>query len=226
MAYCRLIFIFFLIFAGNFHASAQKYPAFYIGLDLYRQTDFKNNTFGNFNIGSQLFHWKIFAPEIGFEHYSGTLEEDNINIEGSGSPFYDGVFRKRFSGNFLSLNPKLKFGKNDAYLYISPKYHIGKVIAKGRYFELDESEAAYKLRESQKMSAPIWFWSFSIGFEGLAITDKYWFALFLNYTEISANDAFSLLDFSEQDIKTTGINTTTIGFGIRFYYNPFPSEND
>jgi hypothetical protein len=63
--------------------------------------------------------------------------------------------------------------------------------------------------------------------EGLAIqTEKYWFTLFLTYTQIDVNSALSKLDFTDYDIDTFGINTTTIGFGLRFYYNPFPVKED
>lgn len=204
MAYRKLILPFFFISSGIFQISAQKNPVLYAGFDYYRDTEFKNNSFGNFNIGSQLFHWNFFAPEIGFEYYHGTLEDRNFRSENFGRQIAGGIFESNFSASFLSFNPKLKFGRDDAFFSLSPKYHVGKVVARGRYFKLNENGRNYILEESQKRSSPVWFWSFSIGFEGLAITEKYWFALFLNYTEVSANDAFSLLDFSEYDIKPMG----------------------
>lgn len=85
----------------------------------------------------------------------------------------------------------------------------------------------YVLREGQKASAPVHFWSFSLGVEGLAIKEeKYWFTLFLTYTGVDANAALLRLDLTEYDINTFGITKTTLGFGLRFYYNPFPVKSE
>lgn len=226
MAYCRINLLLFFLIGGFWQSSAQKNPVFYAGFEFYRDQEMKSNTFANLNIGSQLFHWKFFAPEIGFDYYLGSLEDDDIYGKALERPFRKGIFESGFSASLFTFNPKLKIGKKDAYISFSPKYHIGKVYAKGNYYGLKEDGRHYALQESQKKSSPIHFWSFSIGFEGLELTGNSWFAISLHYTEISVKDAYSLLDFSEYDVNHSKINTTTIGFGIRFYYNPFSKEND
>lgn len=225
MAAFKLIPLLFVLF-GISQVAAQKNPVLYAGFEYYRHTGFSEDAFMNFSVGTQLYHWKIFAPEVGFDHYTGSLP-DRIIYEG---PFENrmpvGNFHHGFSANLFTLNPKIKIGKEDAFLTFSPMYHIGRVNARGRYYLLKDNKRLV-LEEEQRRSSPISFWSFSIGVEGLAIQmEKYWFSLTLNYTEIIAGDALSLLDFSEYDINANDITTTTIGFGLRFYFNPFPVEND
>ena len=80
----------------------------------------------------------------------------------------------------------------------------------------------YSLKEQQKTSVPVSFWSFSIGLEGLAVkTDSYWFTLAVHYTFLNTDEAFQKLDFSEYNIKTTFSNSSTIGLGLRFYWDAF-----
>lgn len=203
---------------------AQKNPVFYGGLELFRHTAFENNSFGNFSFGSQLVHWKIFAPEVGFSHYGGApRERDIFGMPGTSSD--QALFQSRFHANVLTLTPKLKFGKDDAFISFSSNYHVGRAVGKANFYTLDGRK--YVLQESQKRISPVSFWSFSLGIEGFAIQEeKYWFTILLTYTEVDANAALSQLDFEESGINSPGINTTTIGVGIRFYYNPFPLPKD
>ncbi|WP_156877269.1 hypothetical protein [Salinimicrobium terrae] len=193
-------------------------------MELFRHTEFEDNSFGNLNMGSQLYHWKIFAPEVGFSRYGGTFRERGIANEPGVYFITPAMFHMNFNANVFTFTPKMKLGKQDAFLSFSPTYNIGTANANGAYYVLDGKQ--YVLEKGQKKSSPVSFWSFSLGVEGLAIQEeKYWFTIFLTYSNVDANAALSKLDFSEYDISTNN-TTSTIGIGIRLYYNPFPVKDD
>lgn len=207
---------------------AQKHPVFYGGLEMYRHTSFENNGFIKLSVGSQIYQLKFFAPEVGFDYGGGTLQERSVFDE---SLFVDnlseGLLRQRFTFSVLTLNPKLKFGEEDAYLTFSPKYHIGRLNGEAAYLEYSGNNNRYiSLKEGNESRINTSFWSFAIGFEGLQITSKYWFGLSLHYTLVDANNVWDTMEFSVQDAYLRSALTSTIGLGVRFYYNPFSSEND
>ena len=222
----KIIFLFLLISAANpFKLRAQKNPVLYGGMELFRHTDFENNSFGNFSLGSQLYHWKFFAPEIGFSHYGGTFRERGISHKPGIYTITPGLFNMNFNANVITFTPKIKVGKDDAFLSFSPTYHRGTAKAIGRYYVLENRR--YVLEEGQKERVPVAFWSFSLGVEGFAIQEeKYWFTIFLTYTEVDANAPISRLNFTDYSIHTSDISTSTIGLGIRFYINPFPVKGN
>ena len=136
-----------------------------------------------------------------------------------------GLYNMNFGASVFTLTPKIKIGRDDAFLSFSPTYHIGTANAAGNYYKLDGRR--YILEDGQQKSAPVSFWSFSLGVEGFAIQEeKYRFTLFLTYTEVDATAALRQLDFTEYDIYTSDITTAPIGLGIRFYFNPFPVKED
>ena len=227
MASFKLIFV-FLLFLCISQIQAQKHPVFYAGFEGYRHTDFEDNSFGKFSVGSQIYQIKFFAPEIGFDYGGGTLPErsvfgENFNIQDPRK----GLLRQRFKFSVITLNPKLKFGEEDAYITFSPKYHIGRLRGEAAYLEYSGDNNRYiGAKESEEAKIKTSFWSFSIGFEGLQITSKYWFALSLHYTLVDANNVWDTMEFSSEDAFMQSASTSTIGLGFRFYYNPFASEND
>ncbi len=220
MASFKLIgFILFLL--TGYQVSAQNHPVIYAGFEYYRNTGFSNNSIGNFNVGAQVYQWKFFAPEIGYDLYFGALNDQNILNPFDPSAQSLQRLEKSFNASLITLSPKLKFGKDDAFVSFSPKYHIGSVKARGDYFVLTNN-GDYGLEERQKTSAPVSFWSFSIGLEGLAIkTESYWFTLAVHYMFLNTDEAFQKLDFSEYNIKTTFSNSSTIGLGLRLYWDAF-----
>ncbi len=211
-----------VLFLGiNFHVSAQTHPVLYGGFEYYRNTGFSNNSIGNFNVGAQVYQWKFFAPEIGYDLYFGALNDQNILNPIDPNAQSLERLEKSFNASLFTLSPKLKFGKDDAFLTFSSKYHIGSVRARGDYFVL-MNNGDYGLQERQKTSAPVSFWSFSIGLEGLALkAESYWFTLAVHYMFLNTDEAFQKLDFSEYNIRTTFSNSSTIGLGLRFYWDAF-----
>jgi hypothetical protein len=230
MAHFRLGLTLLFSLAGFFQIQAQNNPVLYAGFDYYRHTDFEEDSFGDLTVGVQLWHWKFFAPEIGVESYYGRIQDRNIfwisEVDGIG-PVAKAFFNSSFTSTVLTLSPKLKIGKDEAFISFSPTYHTGNVTARGRYYLLNDAQNRYELSEFQKKTASVSYWSFSLGIEGIAVqTEKYWFTLFLNYTKLNTQKAFGRMEFSDNYVKVFDGNTNTIGFGVRFYYNPFPSEND
>ena len=201
---------------------AQKHPVFYGGIEYYRHTHFEGDAYFNFNAGAQVYRWKFFAPEVGFDLYMGS--PSNIKVSNPVDPNYSEVayLSRTMTVPLLTLAPKFKFGRDDAFITITPKYHIGEAAAKANYYELSSSGKEYHLEESQKVKKSVSFWSFAVGIEGFAIeAEKYWFSLSLNLTFLDVEEAFQDLDFSKYDIDAKIWNTTTLGFGIRFNWDPF-----
>src|SRR6056297_1322891 len=221
MASFKLI-LFSLLLLGISQMHAQKHPVFYTGFEGYRHTDFEDNSFGKFSVGSQIYQIKFFAPEIGFDYGGGTLPErtifgDDFTIQ---NPI-KGLLRQRFKFSVFTINPKLKFGEEDAYITFSPKYHIGRLIGEAAYLEYKGDNNRYiGVKESEKSKVDISFWSFGIGFEGIQISPKYWFGLSIHYTLVNANDVWDAMEFSTEDAFIQSASTSTIGLGFRFYYNP------
>jgi hypothetical protein len=165
--------IVFILFFFSQEVKAQKHPVFYAGFEYYRHTGFDNNMYGNFNLGAQVYQWNFFAPEVGLDYYAGSKDDITIKNPSDLNAQPIALFDQDFSAALFTLSPKLKFGKDDAFLTLSPKYHIGTLIAKGNYSEL-MSNGSYGLEEQQKVMVPVSFWSFAVGVEGLAIrTDSY-----------------------------------------------------
>lgn len=223
MAGNKIIFIFIVLFIYffSFEAKAQKHPVFYAGFEYYRHSNFENNMFGSLNLGAQVYQWKFFAPEVGLDFYAGSPNEIEIKNPSDFNAQATAIFEKDFSTVLFTLSPKLKFGKDDAFITLSPKYHVGTLKAKGEFLSL-MSNGNYGLEEEQKVSVPVSFWSFAVGVEGLAIrTDSYWFTLSLHYTLLDVDKAFKELDFSKRSIEKSFTNSSTIGLGLRFYWDVF-----
>lgn len=221
----KIIFWVFLV-AISFNAIAQKHPVFYGGMDLYRQGSFENNYFGSLNVGAQIFHFKFLAPEIGYDNFWGGLPVMVITNGNQNPGLPDALFRQSFSTSVLTLNPKLKFGKEDAFLVIFPKYHVGNSYVKAYYSTNQLNNGTYTRKKYQEIKSQISYWSFAAGFEGIYISPHFWLGMALNFTNLNIRDDWHALDFSEYDIKADSPGTTTIGFGFRVYYDPFTSEND
>ena len=116
---------------------------------------------------------------------SGSLPEREIsNQPYSNLGFPDALFRQGFSSSLHTLNPKLKFGKDDAFLMISPKYHIGNVLTKASYYTSEENNGTYTQKKYQEVKTHISFWSFAVGFEGIYISPHFWFGLSLEFTTL------------------------------------------
>jgi len=221
----KIIFSVFLV-AISFNAKAQNHLVFYGGLDLYRQGSFEGNYFGSLNFGTQIYQFKFFAPEIGYDFVFGRLPDREITKNGPQVGLPNAVFRQSFSTSVLTLNPKLKFGKEDAFLVFSPKYHIGNLKTKASYYANENDNSNFPRKKYQEVKNQISYWSFAVGFEGIYISPHFWLGITLNYTNLNIRDNWHALDFSEYDVKADAPGTTTIGFGMRIYYDPFTSEND
>ncbi|MCM4155804.1 hypothetical protein [Gramella sp. AN32] len=219
--------ILLILFFINLSAFSQKHPVFYGGVEGYLFPQSENNVFAGISIGSQIYQFKFFAPEIGLDLYAGVVEQREIN-EGwpDATKLPDALMKQDFRASVLTLNPKFKFGNEDAFITFSPKYHIGRITGRARLYENRFDDGRFPLASNQTIKNRVAYWSFAVGFEGLNISDRSWFALSLNLTQLNARDAWGEIDFQDPNVKLSSMSRTSIGMGIRFYYNPFASEND
>lgn len=219
-----VLILFLFLSVGSF---SQEYPAFYAGTDIYYHTSFSSNIYGNLNVGSQITKLGFFAPEIGYSVFYGGYPQKEIK---EGDPNYgypDALFSQSYNTSVLTLAPKLKFGKEDAFLVFIPKYHIGNIKKKASYFINEKDDGTFPLAKSQRIKEKTSYWTYALGFEGINISDNFWFGLTLNYSALNVRDATEEeLNFSEYELNASWGNTQTIGFGIRFYMAPFNSEMD
>src|SRR5690606_41213607 len=75
---------YFLLFMITGLCYGQQRPVFFGGFDYYRDKSFDVNAFGNLNLGVQVYEWKFFAPEFGFNYYfGGLIERVLIHLEES-----------------------------------------------------------------------------------------------------------------------------------------------
>lgn len=198
MASFKLILSGFLLHCFS-QVQAQKHPVFYGGIEMYRHTGFEDNGFIQFSVGSQVYQFKFLAPEIGYVYGGGSLPE--LNVYGKSvqiDNLIDGLLRQKFSYSVLTLNPKLKFGEEDAYITFSPKYHFGNYSGQAAYYEYSDDNRYISFKEGEKAELDSSFWSFAIGFEGFQISDNYWFAISLEYTLVAANKVWDRMEFSSQ----------------------------
>lgn len=212
--------IFILVFVYCETSVAQKHPVFYAGADYYLDKGFENNAYINLQVGAQLFQWKFFAPEVGFDSYLGTPAEIDFNYIGESNSIPEARFKPQFSSYFFSISPKLKFGNEEAALVILPQYNIGKVNARGDYLIYNGN--LYALEERENVSKNQSFWSFAGGVEGQIFdVEKLWFSLFLKYTRLNSKEVIKELNFSGSEINPLGGSSDGIGLGLRVYYDLF-----
>ena len=211
-----VILIFFL--GLSFTCLAQKHPVIFGEFEYYRNTGFKDDAFYNVGLGAQIFQWKFLAPEIGFETYSGSPDEINLNYIGEPNSIPEAKLKSRFSSYLFTIAPKLKFGNEEASLVIIPQFNTGKLKARGDYLVYNGN--LYALEERQKSSASQSFWSIAAGVEGQFINvDHLWFSVYLKYSMIDSESVLDKLDFSEEDIQSVGGSADGLGLGIRVYYD-------
>ncbi len=211
----KLVICLFLICNSAF---GQKNQAIYAGIDIFRDKGFEGNTYGSFSLGSQLFRWKFIAPEVGYEHYFGTLNDYNAlnqNEPQARAPF---KIRSSFTTNLFTVAPKLVFGSGDAYLVIVPQYNIGELAVKGEY--LVDTGNNYALQEQQNFSESVNFWSIAAGIEGdFFNSDLLFFSLLLKYQNLNTQEPIEKLQFQQTNAAPNNGSTDGLGVTLRVYVN-------
>ncbi|WP_157718060.1 hypothetical protein [Gramella sp. MAR_2010_147] len=194
---------------------------FYGGFEYYRHTGFKNDAFYNVNLGSQVYQWKFFAPEVGVNFHAGFIPDREFDEGPDPNTIPVALSRASFTSFSISLAPKLKFGNEEAALVLIPEYNIGKRTAKGNYLVYNGNER-YDLEQKETYSESQNYWSFAAGIEGqLLNVDHLWFSFYLKYTLLDSKKVIQSLDFSDYDFKSNGGSKDGYGLGIRVYYDLF-----
>jgi hypothetical protein len=134
---------------------AQQRPILTGGFDYFRDKSYDNNSYGNFNLGFQVYQWKFLAPEIGFNYYFGNLRDtERINpVEPEAKSLYksDG----RFGAPVFSIAPKLIFGNAEAALIFVPQYNVGTITTRGDFSIA--TNKSYALTEQSRYKEDISF---------------------------------------------------------------------
>lgn len=208
-----------LLFLLSFSSFAQLNPVLYGGVDYFRNKGFNSNAYINFNIGAQVFKWQFFAPEVGFEHYFGRVNDINEMNPQDPQARPPSKLASRFSTNHFSLAPKMIFGNEEAALVIIPQYNFGKIAARGDL--LRDNGNRYLLDDQQSVSESIAFWSFAAGVEGQIFDSEiFYFSLLLKYHFLNSETVLEQIAF-DNHLSSTGGSANGLGMAFRVYFDLF-----
>lgn len=217
MASRKIIFLFFLTLL-NFQVQAQIKPILYGGFDYYRDTGFQENAYVNFNLGAQVFRWHFIAPEIGFEHYYGLVNENeelNPNDPNARSP---SKLNTRYSTNSFSVAPKLIFGDKEAALVVIPQFNFGEINVRGDL--LKDTGTHYVLDDRQKITEAISYLSIAAGIEGQFFESEILhFSLLLKYNFLNSEKTLKKIEIPQSQLNSNGGSSEGLGLGFRVYFN-------
>lgn len=217
MAMRKILFL-ALITMINFKGATQNRPILFGGIDYYRDTGFEENSYLDFNVRTQLFRWKFIAPEVGFEHYFGLVNENNELNPNDPNARAPSKLKTRFSTSSLSLAPKLIFGNEEAALVIIPQYNFGKINARGDL--LKDTGKSYVLDDQQKIKESISYFSIAAGVEGQFFDSEILhFSLFLKYNFLNSEDTLKQIDIPQSRLNSNGGSAEGLGIGIRAYFD-------
>ncbi|MCY2686009.1 hypothetical protein [Salinimicrobium sp. TH3] len=211
--------IFLLLFTLlNFKVQAQIKPILYGGIDYYRDKGFEENAYVNFNIGTQLFKWNFIAPEIGYEHYYGLVNENNEMNPNDPNARAPSKLKTRYSTNSLSLAPKLIFGNKEAALVVIPQYNFGEIKVRGDL--LKDTGKQYVLDDQQKISESISYLSIAAGVEGQFFeSEVLHFSLFLKYNFLNSSKILEKIEIPQSRLNSNGGSAEGLGLGFRIYFD-------
>lgn len=216
----RTLFLLLFIILYTLQTQAQLRPILFGGIDYYRDTGFQNNAYMSLNVGSQVFKWHFLAPEIGFEHYYGLVDENselNPNDPNARAP---SKLDTRFSTNSFSIAPKLIFGDKEAALVVIPQYNIGKITARGDL--LKDTGDQYVLEERQRISESISYASIAAGVEGQFFeSEVLYFSLLLKYNFLNSEKTLKKIEIPQSDLNSTGGSSEGLGISFRVYFDFF-----
>jgi hypothetical protein len=216
VAYKKLVFS-ILFSTVSFFCAGQSSTSVFGGADYFRNTGFNDNAYLGFNFGSQLFQWKVIAPEVGYEYHSGVVR-DHIELhpeDPNARP--PSKLSSRFSSHSFFVAPKLKIGKQEAALVIIPQYNIGTLKARGEL--LEDTGRNYVLTERQEVENDISFWSFAAGIEGdFFDLELLHFSLLLKYHLLDTKNPLRQIDLENSDLLSTGGSKDGLGVSFRVYF--------
>lgn len=211
-----ILFTFFVILTGLSYA--QQRPVLFGGFDYYRNKSYDANSYGNINLGFQIYQWKFLAPEAGFNYYFGNLRDsklpNSIDSQARAPKISDG----RYGAAVFSVSPKLVFGNSEAALVIIPQYNFGTIRSRGDF--LVDSGDNYLLDEQIKHNESISFWSIAVGIEGNFFDSEYlFFNFFLKYTLFDSKDSLESIQVPNGFPNLNKGSSDGIGVGARIYFD-------
>lgn len=217
MASGKIILLFFIGLL-NFKGQAQIKSILFGGIDYYRDTGFQENAYVNFNIGAQVFKWHFIAPEVGFEHYYGLVNDNNElnpNDPNARSPT---KLNTRYNTNSFTIAPKLIFGKKEAALVIIPQYNFGEINVRGDL--LKDTGKQYVLDSQQNIFETISYLSIAAGIEGQFFeSEVLHFSLLLKYNFLNSEKTLKKIEIHQSRLNSNGGSGEGLGIGFRVYFD-------
>ncbi|TMU54910.1 hypothetical protein [Flagellimonas algicola] len=200
----------FLLFTSlSISYSQMQPPEAFISFAAFYEDEFEPSAYLNFSVGSELFALKYMAPEVDVTYYFGGRSDEDWAIDPSGDIGFRSFLNRFFDAWFWGVGPKFFIQDNYSRVVFIPKYHFGNQRAIGDYTDTNQID----IRQVTKSKFN--FWTFSLGYEFLAVDKIGKLGLYLTYTAFNAGKSLNQLDFSEQDYHKQNFNTKAIGITVR-----------
>ncbi len=207
--------ILFLLFIFN-QINAQKVrPFFETTYNIH--SEFKNSSYYNIGIGSEVKLNKYIRPELEISYTIGAFG-DFVDYDNQGNPLT--IFNKKVTSINYSLSPKIIINVDEDanyYLQLLPKYSISRIQAIGDYLEINQSD--YSKSISKKETITETKNSFGIGFGiGFNLAGKQTDSIIINiyYQNI---DFASVLNKLANNNNSKLNTKNVLSFGLVYYFN-------
>jgi hypothetical protein len=207
------------LFLNYYCFSQLASPSLFGEYNVFIDEEFNDNIYHKITFGSELTSFKFIAPEVDVSYYYGINSQERYFAEQTGPPTYIAYLNEHFEGFVWGFSPKLFYEEEGTRVVFIPKYHFGKIRAKGNF--LDSDDVALEKIIKLKM----YYWSFALGIEESKWSNNATYGFYLIYNGLNAGNALNQLDFNSQQFSKENYNTRTVGVGIRISYN-FKTRNE
>lgn len=214
----KILPVLVLFFLNYYCFSQLASPSLYGEYSVFIDPEFNGNIFHKITFGSELTSFKFIAPEVDVSYYYGINSQEKHFAEQTGPSTYDAYLNEHFEGFIWGFSPKLFYEEEGTRVVLIPKYHFGKIHAKGNFLDSDN------LALEKEVKTKMYYWSFALGIEESKWSANATYGFYLIYNGLNTGKSLNQLNFNAQQFSKDNYNTRTIGLGIRISYD-FKTRN-